>query len=104
MHELLVIVSNESKFNRAIRNADQAELEKLINQINKVANETSYGHHSLLDGSQGVRGVATGEFLEFVRMNPDSTTSPLSGYEVLITEVASRSELRGIHPLTQAGG
>ncbi|HIN47961.1 MAG TPA: hypothetical protein EYM80_07045 [Deltaproteobacteria bacterium] len=102
MHELLVIVSNESKFNRAIRNADQAELEKLINQINKVANETSYGHHSLLDGSHGVRGVATGEFLEFVRMNPDSTTSPLSGYEVLITEVASRSELRGIHPLTQA--
>ena len=34
------------------------------------------------DGSYGVRGVATGEFLDFVMMNSNSKTSPLSGYEV----------------------
>ena len=102
MQELLVIVSNETKFNSAVRQADQTELDKLIKQINKVADETSYGHHALLDGSHGVRGVATGKYLEFVRMNPDSKTSPLCGYEVLVTEAATRSELQGLRPFTQA--
>ena len=102
MNELLVLVSNETEFNSAVRLADQTELEQLINQINKVAVETSYGQHALLDGSHGVRGVATGKFLEFVGMNADSKTSPLSGYQILVTEVASRAELQGVRPFTQA--
>ena len=99
--ELLVIVSKETEFNSVMREADQQELEKLINRINTVADETSYGHQSLLDGSYGVRGVATGEFLDFVMMNSNSKTSPLSGYEVLVTEAATRSELKGFLPFTQ---
>ena len=99
--ELLVIVSKETEFNSVMREADQQELEKLIKRINTVADETSYGHQSLLDGSYGVRGVATGEFLDFVMMNSNSKTSPLSGYEVLVTEAATKSELKGFRPLTQ---
>ena len=76
--ELLVIVSKETEFNSVMREADQQELVKLIKRINTVADETSYGHQSLLDGSYGVRGVATGEFLDFVMMNSNSKTSPLS--------------------------
>ena len=101
MKELLVIVTNETEYNAAIRKADQDELVHLINRINKVADETSYGHQSLLDGSHGVRGVASGEHLEFVGMNTDSKTSPLNGYEVVVTEAATRSELQGLHPFTQ---
>ena len=101
MKELLVIVTNETEYNAAIRKADQDELVHLINRINKVADETSYGHQSLLDGSHGVRGVASGEHLEFVGMNTDSKTSPLNGYEVVVTEVATRSELQGLRPFTQ---
>ena len=74
--ELLVIVSKEIKFNSVMREADQQELVKLIKRINTIADETSYGHQSLLDGSYGVRGVATGDFLEFVMMNSNSKTSP----------------------------
>ena len=99
--ELLVIVSKEKKYNSVMREADQQEIMQLLNRINTVANETSYGHQSLLDGSYGVRGVATGEFLDFVMMNSNSKTSPLSGYEVLVTEAASRSELKGFRPFTQ---
>ena len=99
--ELLVIVSKEIKFNSVMREADQQELVRLIKRINTVADETSYGHQSLLDGSYGVRGVATGEFLDFVMMNTNSKTSPLSGYEVLVTEAATRSELKGFRPFTQ---
>ena len=102
MNELVVLVSNEKEFNCAVRLSDQTELQHLIDQINKVADETSYGHHVLLDGSHGVRGVATGNYLEFIGMNADSKTSPLSGYQVLVTEASTRSELKGGRPLTQA--
>ena len=34
-------------------------------------------------------------------MNSNSKTSPLSGYEVLVTEAATRSELKGFRPFTQ---
>ena len=102
MNELLVLISNEKEFNSAVRLSDQTELEQFINQINKVADETSYGHHALLDGSHGIRGVATGKYLEFIGMNSDSKTSPLSGYQVLVSEVSTRSELQGERPLTQA--
>ncbi len=99
--ELLVIVSSETEHNTALREADQQELEQLIKRINKVADETSYGHQPLLDGSHGVRGVANGEFLEFIDMNPDSKTSPLAGYEVFVKQAATRAELCGQTPLTQ---
>jgi flagellin len=35
-------------------------------------------------------------------MNADSKTSPISGYQVLVTEVSMRSELQGVRPFTQA--
>lgn len=100
--ELLVIVSSETEHNTALREADQQELEQLIERINKVADETSYGHQPLLDGSHGVRGVANGEFLEFIDMNSDSKTSPLAGYEVFVKQAATRSELCGRIPFTQS--
>ena len=81
--------------------ADQHELEELIEQINKVADETSYRHKPLFDGSHGVRGVVNGEHLEFIDMLPDSKTSPLKGYEIYVTQQAKRSELCGQIPFSQ---
>ena len=77
INELLLIVSNETSCNSAMREADQQELEELVEQINKVADEPSYRHKPLLDGSHGVRGVVNGDNLEFIDMLPDSKTSPL---------------------------
>ena len=101
MQELVDLICNETELNSNLRKADKEELEELKNRINKIADETSYGQNFLLDGSRGVRGVATGKFLEFVGMNPNNKAKPLSGYEVEVTEVATRSELIGKCPLTQ---
>jgi len=101
INDLLLIVSNETSCNSAMREADQQELEELIEQINKVADETSYRHKSLLDGSHGVRGVVNGENLEFIDMLPVSKTSSLKGYEIYVTQNAKKSELCGQIPLTQ---
>ncbi|SVB12695.1 uncharacterized protein METZ01_LOCUS165549 [marine metagenome] len=101
INELLLIVNNETSCNSALMEADQHELEELIEQINKVADETSYRHKPLLDGSHGVRGVVNGEYLEFIDMLPDSKTSPLKGYEIYVTQQAKRSELCGQIPFSQ---
>ena len=101
INELLSIVSNETSCNSDMREADQQELEKFIEQINKIADETSYRHKPLLDGSHGVRGVVNGENLEFIDMRPYSKTSPLKGYEIYVTQHARKSELCGQIPLTQ---
>ena len=101
INELLLIVNNETSCNSALMEADQQELEELIEQINKVADETSYRHKPLLDGSHGVRGVVNGEHLEFIDMLPDSKTSPLKGYEIYVTQQAKRSELCGQIPFSQ---
>ena len=101
INELLLIVSNETSCNSAMREADQQELQELIEQINKVADETSYRHKPLLDGSHGVRGVVNGEHLEFIDMLPDSKTSPLRGYEIYVTQQAKRAELCGQIPFSQ---
>jgi len=101
MYELVDLIGKETEFNSNLRNADQEELEQLINRINKIANETSYGQNFLLDGSHGIRGVANGKFLEFVGMSPNPIGFPLSGYEIEVYEVAKRSELKGDIPLTQ---
>ncbi len=101
INELLLIVNNETSCNSAMREADQQELEGMVEQINKVADETSYRHKPLLDGSHGVRGVVNGDNLEFIDMLPDSKTSPLKGYEIYVTQHAKRSELCGQIPLTQ---
>ena len=101
INELLLIVNNETSSNSAMREADQQELEELIEQINKVADETSYGHKPLLDGSHGVQGVVNGKHLEFIDMLPDSKTSPLKGYEIYVEQQAIRSEICGQIPLTK---
>ena len=101
INELLSIVSKETSCNSAMREADQQELQGLIKQINKVADETSYRHKPLLDGSHGVRGVVNGENLEFIDMLPDSKTSPLRGYEIYVTQQAKRAELCGQIPFSQ---
>ena len=94
MQELVYMIGKEKEFNSNLRNADQVELEQLINRINKISDETTYGKNILLDGSYGVRGVANGKFLEFVDMRYNSKLTPLSSYEVEVFEVATRSELK----------
>tara|TARA_B100000700_G_C15041712_1_gene855625 strand:+ start:1822 stop:3255 length:1434 start_codon:yes stop_codon:yes gene_type:complete len=101
MQELVDLIGKETEFNSNLRKADQVELAQLINRINKISNETSYGQNILLDGSQGIRGVANGKFLEFVDMKPNPKGIPLTGYEVKVFQIAKRSELKGKIPLTQ---
>ena len=86
--------------NPKLREADQRELENLLQNIDHIAEVTSYGPERLLDGSHEVHGVAQGEYLEFVSATAETQTAPVSGYSILITQAPAPSTLRGLRPLT----
>ena len=46
--------------------ADQLEIDNIINEVNTIAANTQYGKNFLLDGSRAGNGVTTGEHLEFL--------------------------------------
>ena len=46
--------------------ADQLEIDNIVQQINTIAANTQYGKNFLLDGSRAGNGVTTGDHLEFL--------------------------------------
>jgi flagellin len=71
--------------------ADQAEFTNIVKSINRIATNTQFGDKQLLDGSRGANGVANGDGLQFVEASPSTKTSPTKGYDVEITQAATRA-------------
>ena len=82
--------------------ADQLEIDNIIQQINTIAANTQYGKNFLLDGSRAGNGVTTGEHLEFLDATANGKSSGVGGHEVKITQASIRSEITGSAQLTQA--
>ncbi len=80
--------------------ADQMEIEQLLQTIDRISGNTQFGSHTLLDGSMGANGVTVGDNLRFVSATPDTPASPESGWEVDITQVATRAHKEGAIPVT----
>ena len=82
--------------------ADQAELHNILEQINRVASSTQYGHNYLLDGSRAGNGVTTGDYLEFIDAGAVAHSSGPGGYAVDIKRAATRAIHSGSVALSQA--
>ena len=61
--QLAVHAGNEGANDQQMLQADQSELDNIIEQINRVATSTQYGKNYLLDGSRSGNGVTTGKHL-----------------------------------------
>ena len=81
--------------------ADQNEIENVLDTLDRISAYTQFGTKRLLDGSRGANGVANGEDLEWVSATTDTKTSPITGYKVRINQSASRAHLQGTAKLTQ---
>ena len=99
--QLAVHAGNEGANDPNMLLADQSEINNIIEQINRIASSTQYGHNYLLDGSRAGTGVTTGEYLEFVNAGSKAHSSGLGGYEVLIEQEATRAAHGGSINLTQ---
>jgi flagellin len=81
--------------------ADQSEIENSLSTIHQIALNARFGEKKLLDGSNGVTGTTTGENLEFSTATMATKDSSENGFEVRITQVATKSAVSGNIALTQ---
>ncbi len=100
--QIAVHAANEGVNDEFMLESDQQEIDNIIESVNRVATNTSYGNNNLLDGSRAGNGVTQGDNLEFLVANHEAISSGLHGYEVSVTQAATRSEHVGAKQLTQA--
>jgi len=71
--------------------ADQEQMSKAIETLNRVANTTQFGTRKLLDGTSGVSGTSSDPDVAFVS---GSTATKSGTYAINITAAAVRGEVR----------
>lgn len=99
--QLAVHAGNEGVNDPNMLQADQNEINNILEQVNRIATSTQYGHNYLLDGSRAGNGVTTGKHLEFVDATTEAHSSSVGGYSVNITNAATRANHTGSVALTQ---
>ena len=100
--QVAVHAGNEGSNDQNMLKADQQEIDNILEQINRIATSTQYGHNFLLDGSRAGNGVTTGDHLEFVVASEKAHSSGPGGYEVTIENAATRATHSGSVALNQS--
>ena len=101
MRQLALHASNEGANDNHALQADQTEVENALASVDRIAEQAQFGGRKLLDGSNGVSGNTSGENLEFIAANEATSDSRENGFEVRVSQLASRSRIRGSTVLTQ---
>ena len=99
--QVAIHAANEAVNDPSMLEADQQEIDNVLNAVDRISQYTQFGTKNLLDGSRGASGVATGENLEFVSASTETKPSQVSGYKVQIDKAATRSHWKGDAALTQ---
>jgi len=100
--QLAVHAGNEGANDPNMLQADQSEINNILEQVNRIATSTQYGHNYLLDGSRAGNGVTTGDHLEFVDGSTEAHSSGVGGYNININNAATRATHAGTAALSQA--
>ena len=101
MRQLVLHAANEGANDDKMLAADQAEIDNSIKTIDTIASQAQFGSRYLLDGSNGINGVAVGEGLRYIQSDVASHSSPADGFIVDITESATKSRMEGTRSLTE---
>ncbi len=100
VRQLAIHASNEGVNDEIMLEADQKEIDNALATIDRISSQAQFGTKRLLDGSRGAAGTTTGENLEFVSATLESGDSRENGFDVKITEVATKASLTGQTALT----
>ncbi|MCP4749691.1 MAG: flagellin [Proteobacteria bacterium] len=101
IRQLAIHAANEGANDEVMLEADQKEIENALSTIDRIATQAQFGNKRLLDGSRGAFGTSTGENLEFVAATLESGDSREAGFDVKITQAASKANLTGSTALTR---
>lgn len=95
MRGLAIHAANDGINDSGMLEADQAELANAIDSIDRIAQMSQFGKKSLLDGSNGMNGTASGPDLSYVSATTTTKGSPQSGYAVTIDQEATQAKVQG---------
>ncbi len=101
IRQLAIHAANEGVNDSVMLEADQREIENAIETINRIARQAQFGNKRLLDGSNGASGTTTGNDLEFVGATLKTGDSRENGFDVKITQAATKANVLGSTALTQ---
>jgi len=101
MRQLSIHASNEGMNDETMLQADQLEVDNAIESLDRIAAQTQFGKRKLLDGSNGATGAATGKGVEFLGASVKTKTSDTDGFDVVVTQNASKASIVGTQALTQ---
>ncbi|MCP4752816.1 MAG: flagellin [Proteobacteria bacterium] len=101
VRQLAIHAANEGANDEVMLQADQNEIRNALDTINRISSQAQFGNKRLLDGSNGASGFATGENLEFVMAGLKTKDSSEHGFDVKITQNATRSSVVGVSALTK---
>ena len=100
LRQLSIHAANEGANDERMTAADQAEIQNALDTIDRIARSSQFGSRILLDGSNGANGVAVGEGISFVAASPDTKSSPAEGYEIDVTQGATRTMRQSMRPIS----
>jgi len=101
IRQLSIHAANEGVNDEVMLNADQKEIDNALSTIDRIAAQAQFGNKKLLDGSRGAFGTTTGANLEFVGASLDTGDSREHGFDVKITQIASKANVTGATAVTQ---
>ena len=101
IRQLAIHAANEGVNDEVMLDADQKEIDNALETINRIARQAQFGNKRLLDGSNGASGTTTGNDLEFVGATLESGDSREHGFDVKVTQVATKGNIIGGSALTQ---
>ena len=101
IRQLAIHASNEGVNDEVMLEADQKEIENALDTINRISSQAQFGSKRLLDGSRGASGTTTGANLEFVGATLETGDSREQGFDVKITQTATKSTIQGQTALSE---
>ncbi len=101
VRQLAIHAANEGANDQVMLEADQNEIENALDTINRIASQAQFGNKRLLDGSRGASGTTTGDDLEFVGASLATGDSREHGFDVKVTQAATKANAVGAAALTQ---
>ncbi len=100
IRQLAIHASNEAVNDEVMLAADQQEIDNALATIDRISDQAQFGQKKLLDGSRGASGTTTGGYLEFVGASLETGDSREHGFDVKITQAASKAGVQGTTTVT----
>ena len=101
IRQLAIHAANEGVNDETMLQADQLEVMNALQTIDTIASQSQFGQKKLLDGTNGAAGSTTGVGLDFISASIDTGDSRNDGFEVRISQNASKATVQGSEALSE---